>query len=134
VPPSTGIAAPVTKLLSALQQAAVGYRPADGVEFELLTGHVELEEAVLPGRMVRPPDDVEAPAAPLPGEPDRRAIACFDQAIHDVGLEAAGPLPQVLYDYFTWATTTTMSPYHESADEVPEGMSIPRWSWDGPQH
>jgi hemoglobin len=26
-----------------------------------------------------------------------------------------------------------MSRYHESADEVPEGMSIPRWSWDGLQ-
>src|SRR6266568_5058551 len=37
-------------------------------------------------------------------------------------------------DYFAWATTTTMSHYHESADEVPEGMSIPRWSWDGLQH
>jgi len=39
----------------------------------------------------------------------------------------------VLHDYFAWATTTTMSRYHESADEVPEGMSIPEWSWDGLQ-
>jgi hemoglobin len=39
----------------------------------------------------------------------------------------------VLHDYFAWATTTTMSRYHESADEVPGGMSIPRWSWDGLQ-
>ena len=67
-------------------------------------------------------------------EMDRRAITCFDQAMHDVGLEAAGPLRQVLHDYFAWATTTTMARYHESADEVPEGMSIPRWSWDGLQH
>jgi truncated hemoglobin YjbI len=44
-------------------------------------------------------------------EMDRRAIACFDQAMHDVGLEAAGPLRQVLHDYFAWATTTTMSRY-----------------------
>ena len=65
-------------------------------------------------------------------EMDRRAIACFAQALEDVGL-AAEPVRQVLYDYFAWATTTTMSRYHESADDVPEGLSIPRWSWDGLQ-
>jgi len=64
-------------------------------------------------------------------EMDRRAIACFDQALGDVGLKAAEPLWQVLHDYFAWATTTTMSRYHESADDVPEGLIIPRWSWDG---
>ena len=41
------------------------------------------------------------------------------------------PLRQVLHDYFAWATTTTMSRYHGSADEVPDGLRIPRWSWDG---
>ena len=65
-------------------------------------------------------------------EMDRRAIACFDEALIDAGLTAE-PLRQVLHDYFAWATTTTMSRYHESADEVPEGMTIPRWSWDGLQ-
>jgi len=66
-------------------------------------------------------------------EMDRRAIACFEQALEDVGLSAAEPVRQVLLDYFTWATTTTMSRYHESAADVPEGLSIPRWSWDGLQ-
>jgi hemoglobin len=66
-------------------------------------------------------------------EMDRRAIACFDQALQDVGLTAVEPLWQVLHDYFAWATTTIMSRYHESADDVPEGLGIPRWSWDGPQ-
>jgi hemoglobin len=66
-------------------------------------------------------------------EMDRRAIACFDQALDDVGLTAAEPLRQVLHDYFAWATTTTMARYPESADHVPEGLSIPRWSWDGLQ-
>jgi hemoglobin len=64
---------------------------------------------------------------------DRRAIACFDQALQDVGLAGAEELRQVLHDYFAWATTTTMSRYHDSADDVPEGLSIPRWSWDGRQ-
>lgn len=65
---------------------------------------------------------------------DRRAIACFDQALDDAGLAADVPLRHVLRDSFAWATTTTMSRYHESADDVPEGLSMPRWSWDGLQH
>ena len=63
-------------------------------------------------------------------EMDRRAIACFDRALEDVGLSAE-PLRSVLYDYFAWATTTTMARYHESADDVPAGLRIPHWSWDG---
>ena len=66
-------------------------------------------------------------------EMDRRAIACFDQALEDVGLSANEQLRQVLHDYFAWATTTTMARYHESADDVPKGLRIPRWSWDGLQ-
>jgi hemoglobin len=54
--------------------------------------------------------------------------------MEDVGLDAAGRVRQVLHDYFAWATSTTMSRYHESADDVPGGLSIPRWSWDGLQH
>jgi hemoglobin len=63
-------------------------------------------------------------------EMDRRAIACFDQALQDAGLTGQ-PLRQVLHDYFAWATTTTMARYHESADDVPDGLVIPQWSWDG---
>jgi hemoglobin len=63
-------------------------------------------------------------------EMDRRAIACFDEALVDVGLTEE-PLHRVLHDYFAWATTTTMSRYHDSADDVPEGLGIPKWSWDG---
>ena len=62
-----------------------------------------------------------------------RAIACFDQALADVGLAHEGALRQVLHDYFAWATTTTMSRYHQSAEDVPNGLRIPRWSWDGLQ-
>jgi hemoglobin len=64
-------------------------------------------------------------------EMDQRAIACFDQAMADVGL--TGRVRDVLHDYFAWATTTTMASYHESADDVPAGLTIPHWSWDGLQ-
>jgi hemoglobin len=64
-------------------------------------------------------------------EMDRRAIACFDQALSDVGIEDGDPARGVLHDYFAWATTTTMARYHESADDVPDRLAIPHWSWDG---
>ena len=66
-------------------------------------------------------------------EMDRRAIACFDQALADVGLASDDALRQVLHDYFAWATNTTMARYHRSADDVPDGLTIPRWSWHGLQ-
>jgi hemoglobin len=62
---------------------------------------------------------------------DRRAIACFDQALTDVGL--TDPVRSVLYDYFAWATNVRMTQYTGSAAEVPAGLTVPKWSWDGLQ-
>ena len=56
-------------------------------------------------------------------EMDRRAIACFDQALADAGLSGDERLRQVLHDYFAWAATTTMYRYHESAADVPDGLA-----------
>ena len=64
-------------------------------------------------------------------EMDRRAIACFDQALADAGLAGDERLRQVLHDYFAWATTTTMARYHRSAADVPDCLPVPQWSWDG---
>lgn len=63
---------------------------------------------------------------------NQRAIDCFDRALSDVGL-TDNPVRQVLHDYFAWATTTSMYQYHESADDVPDGLIIPHWSWTGLQ-
>ncbi|SDK93281.1 group II truncated hemoglobin [Arthrobacter sp. ok362] len=63
---------------------------------------------------------------------DRRAIVCFDQALTDVGLTDDNRLRKVLHDYFAWAASTTMSRYHRSSDDVPDGLPIQHWSWDGP--
>jgi hemoglobin len=62
---------------------------------------------------------------------DRRAIACFDQALDDVGFTLPSRLGQVLHQYFAWATTATLARFPESAADVPDGLNIPRWSWDG---
>jgi hemoglobin len=64
-------------------------------------------------------------------EMDRRAVACFDLAMTDIDLPETDPVRQALHDYFAWATHTSMARYHRSADDVPVGLSIPHWSWDG---
>lgn len=63
-------------------------------------------------------------------EMDRRAIACFDDALTDVGI-LDDPLRRTLHDYFAWSTTHSLTRYHRSKDDVPEGLAVPRWSWDG---
>ena len=64
-------------------------------------------------------------------EMDQRAIGCFDEALADAGLAGDDRLSQVLHDYFAWATLTTMGRYPHSADDVPDGLAIGRWSWGG---
>jgi hemoglobin len=62
-------------------------------------------------------------------EMDRLAVACFDQALTDVGL--TDPVRTVLYDYFAWATDVSLARYHGAKDDVPTDLTVPRWSWDG---
>jgi hemoglobin len=64
-------------------------------------------------------------------EMNRRAISCFDDALADAGLAGDENLCHVLHEYFAWATTTTMARYEESEDDVPPGLRMPHWSWDG---
>lgn len=65
-------------------------------------------------------------------EMDRRAIQCFEAAMMDAEIDDAA-LRRVLLDYFTWATRQRMARYPHSKSEVPEGLSIARWSWAGLQ-
>ena len=67
-------------------------------------------------------------------EMDHRAIACFDKALVDVGLAEDDALRKVLHNYFARATNTTMSRFHEPAEDVPIGLSIRRWSWSSHMH
>lgn len=64
-------------------------------------------------------------------EMDRRALDCFDRALEDVGLAENATLRTVLHEYFSWTTTTTMARYHDSVDDVPNDLGIPKWGWDG---
>ena len=64
-------------------------------------------------------------------EMDRRAIACFDAALEDTGLDRDPAVREALHDYFAWATTTSMAAYPDGPDDVPDGLAIPRWTWEG---
>lgn len=63
-------------------------------------------------------------------EMDQRAVACFADAVDDAGLGDDPAVRDTLVAYFTWATAY-MSTYHDSAGDVPDGLSVPQWSWDG---
>ena len=60
---------------------------------------------------------------------NQRAIACFAQALDDIGLPN-GALRTALLAYFTWATETAMDAYPRSKDDVPAHLQIARWSWN----
>jgi hemoglobin len=64
-------------------------------------------------------------------EMDERAQACFALALDDATLPDDPALRATLRAYFRWATTA-MSAYPSSADDVPAGLPLARWSWDGP--
>ena len=62
---------------------------------------------------------------------DERAQVCFAQALDDAGLPADQRLRTTLKAYFRWATHA-MAAYPESQEGVPSGLTLGRWSWDGP--
>lgn len=64
-------------------------------------------------------------------EMDERAQTCFAQALDDAGFPDAPRLRSTLKADFRWATTA-MAAHPESADDVPPGLPLARWSWDGP--
>jgi hemoglobin len=65
-------------------------------------------------------------------EMDERAQICFALALDDAGLPDDPRLRSTLKAFFRWATDR-MSTYPESADDVPPGLQLARWSWDGPE-
>ena len=64
-------------------------------------------------------------------EMDDRAQTCFAQALDDARLPDDPRLRSTLKAYFRWATQT-LSAHPGSADNVPSGLALARWSWDGP--
>ena len=61
-----------------------------------------------------------------------RFVAAFSAAIEDAGLPADREFRACLRDYMRWATGEVMR-YSPVDAEVPDGLPMPRWSWDGLQ-
>lgn len=63
---------------------------------------------------------------------DDEAIAIFSDAVEHCGLPPDDRLRSSLKAYWAWSTRTVMAAHPESPDDVPDGLPIPRWSWEGP--
>ena len=64
-------------------------------------------------------------------EMDRRAEACFALALDDAGLPDDPRLRRTLTAWFHWGVDL-MDSHPETADDVPDGLPFPHWSWGGP--
>jgi hemoglobin len=60
-----------------------------------------------------------------------RFVACFMAAADDAGLPADAPFRAALHAYMTWAVEEVKQ-YSPDDAEVPTGLPMPRWGWDGP--
>jgi hemoglobin len=60
-----------------------------------------------------------------------RLAAYWAEAMTDIALSESDPVRHALQEYFEWATHASMARYQRSADDVPEGLNLPHWSWDG---
>ncbi len=62
----------------------------------------------------------------------RRFVACFVQAADDAGLPADPEFRAALRSYMEWAVAEVLT-YPGPPGEVPAGLAVPRWSWNGLQ-
>ncbi|MEU4521855.1 group II truncated hemoglobin [Amycolatopsis sp. NPDC024027] len=62
----------------------------------------------------------------------RRFVACFVQAADDAGLPADPEFRAALRCYMEWAVAEVLT-YPGPPGEVPAGLAVPRWSWNGLQ-
>jgi hemoglobin len=62
----------------------------------------------------------------------RRFVACFVQAADDAGLPNEPAFRDALRAYMEWAVSDVLV-YSPQGSDVPSGLRMPHWSWDGLQ-
>jgi hemoglobin len=62
----------------------------------------------------------------------RRFVDCFVLAADDAGLPADPQFRAALREYMQWAVADVLA-YSPQGSTVPDGLAVPRWSWDGLQ-
>lgn len=60
----------------------------------------------------------------------RRFVACVDAAADDAALPADPAFRDALHAYMSWAVQD-LRPAHDDPARVPDGLTIPKWSWEG---
>jgi len=63
-------------------------------------------------------------------EMDRRAEACFAQALDDADIPDSPELRRTLVAWFRWGIEV-MDSHPDTSDDVPDDLPLPRWSWNG---
>jgi len=61
-----------------------------------------------------------------------RFVRCFVQAADDAGLPGDAEFRAALRAYMEWAVAQVMA-CSPRGSRVPDGLTVPRWSWDGLQ-
>lgn len=61
----------------------------------------------------------------------RRFQECFMLAADDAGLPSDPEFRAALRAYMAWAVTQVLA-YPDDPADVPQGLPMPRWTWDGP--
>ena len=62
----------------------------------------------------------------------RRFVDCFVAAADDAGLPDDAPFRAALRAYMEWAVADVLV-YSPEGSVVPDGLPVPRWTWDGLQ-
>jgi hemoglobin len=62
----------------------------------------------------------------------QRFVACFVSAVDDAELPNDPEFRSALRAYMEWATGEVMS-YTPPESQVPKGLPVPRWGWEGPE-
>jgi hemoglobin len=61
----------------------------------------------------------------------RRFVGCFVAAMDDADLPADADFRAAMRSYMEWAVQEVLD--HGVRDQIPYGLAMPRWSWDGLQ-
>ena len=64
------------------------------------------------------------------GDLGERFIRCVEQAMDEAGLPAEPRFRTAMSDYMRWAVGDVLA-WSDPAAEVPGGLPMPHWSWDG---
>ena len=65
-------------------------------------------------------------------EASPRFVACVADSFDEAGVPDDPRVRQAITDYITWAATGPFQAWGRSKDDVPDGLPLGHWDWDGP--